>query len=178
MRAIQYLATYKGYRGRVEWDTEARLYHGTVIGISDVVTFEARQLDEARTAFHSSVNDYLAMCAQRGERPERPLPEAVMAGLTGPGVYPAIHEFPDGAPVIGGTIEFRWPMLDGSYPNFKGQVIDIRQFDRMASLVTDPEQPRLAFVAVLARPEMFIVPIPSIGYFERAEMPQRQAGAR
>jgi predicted HicB family RNase H-like nuclease len=63
---------YKGYLARVEFDDEANLFHGEVINIRDVVTFQGQSVDELRQAFEDSVEDYLAFCAERGEEPNRP----------------------------------------------------------------------------------------------------------
>lgn len=63
---------YKGYTGRVEFDDEAQLLHGQVVGLRDVVTFQARSVDELGEAFKDSVDDYLEFCAERGEEPDKP----------------------------------------------------------------------------------------------------------
>jgi predicted HicB family RNase H-like nuclease len=63
---------YKGYIAIVELDEEDELLHGEVIGIDDVITFEAATVPELRRAFVSSVNDYLAFCKERGEEPNKP----------------------------------------------------------------------------------------------------------
>ena len=31
---------YKGYTGKVEFDSEADIFHGEVIGLRDVITFQ------------------------------------------------------------------------------------------------------------------------------------------
>jgi predicted HicB family RNase H-like nuclease len=63
---------YKGYLGRVEFDGEAKLLHGEVVGIRDVVTFQANSANQVEKAFRDSVDDYLSFCAQRGEKPDKP----------------------------------------------------------------------------------------------------------
>lgn len=63
---------YKGYIGHVIYDDEAKLLHGEVINIRDVVTFQGCSVEELETAFHESVDDYLEMCAERGEEPDKP----------------------------------------------------------------------------------------------------------
>ena len=63
---------YKGYLSRVEFDDEANIFHGEVINIRDVVTFQGKTVDELRKAFEDSVEDYLAFCAERGEEPDEP----------------------------------------------------------------------------------------------------------
>ena len=63
---------YKGYTARVEFDQDARILFGEVEGLRDVVTFEASDAKDLEREFHASVDDYLAMCAERGEEPEKP----------------------------------------------------------------------------------------------------------
>jgi len=63
---------YKGYLARTQFDDEANIFHGEVINIRDVITFQGKSVDELRQALRDSVEDYLAFCAQRGEKPERP----------------------------------------------------------------------------------------------------------
>ena len=63
---------YKGYIAKVEFDPDARILHGEVIGIRDVVTFQGDSVEEVEQAFHESVDDYLAFCKQRGEAPDKP----------------------------------------------------------------------------------------------------------
>lgn len=63
---------YKDYTGHVEYDDEAKIFHGEVLGIKDVVTFQGITVAEIEQAFKDSVEDYLAFCAERGEEPNRP----------------------------------------------------------------------------------------------------------
>jgi predicted HicB family RNase H-like nuclease len=63
---------YKGYTGKVEFDDEADIFHGEVIGLRDVITFQGRSVDEVKDAFRESVDDYLMFCEKRGEKPEKP----------------------------------------------------------------------------------------------------------
>ncbi len=62
---------YKGYLGKVEYDSTAKLLHGEVLGIRDVVTFQARSVDELDKAFCESVDDYLDFCRSRNEPPNK-----------------------------------------------------------------------------------------------------------
>jgi len=63
---------YNGYIGKVEFDDEASLFHGEVIGTRDVITFQGASVAELTKAFHESVDDYLAFCNERGETPDKP----------------------------------------------------------------------------------------------------------
>jgi predicted HicB family RNase H-like nuclease len=63
---------YRGYFANVEFDDDANIFHGEVINLRDVITFEGETVNELKTAFHDSVDDYLTFCAERGEEPEKP----------------------------------------------------------------------------------------------------------
>ena len=63
---------YKGYLSRIEFDDEANIFHGEVINIRDVITFQGKSVDELRKAFEDSVEDYLAFCTEREEEPDKP----------------------------------------------------------------------------------------------------------
>jgi len=51
---------YKGYQGKFEFDDQANIFHGEVINIRDVITFQATTEAELEQAFRDSVDDYLA----------------------------------------------------------------------------------------------------------------------
>lgn len=72
---------YKGYTGRVEFDDEAGLFHGEVIDLKDVVTFQGRSVEELENAFRESIDDYLEFCAERGEEPDKPFTGRLMLRL-------------------------------------------------------------------------------------------------
>jgi len=63
---------YKSYIGDVKFDADAAIFHGEVINTRDVITFQGQSVDELVAAFHGSVDDYLAFCAERGEEPDKP----------------------------------------------------------------------------------------------------------
>lgn len=63
---------YKGYLGHADFDSESNVFHGEVINIRDVITFQGKTVKELCKAFNDSIEDYLAFCADRGEEPEKP----------------------------------------------------------------------------------------------------------
>lgn len=63
---------YKGYLGQVEFDDQAEIFHGEVINLKDVITFQGTSVKELRKAFEESINDYLEFCAERNEEPDKP----------------------------------------------------------------------------------------------------------
>ena len=66
------MMTYKGYHGAFEYDPEADIFHGEVVNLSDVITFQGRSIDELKQALEDSIEDYLEFCAERGKTPEKP----------------------------------------------------------------------------------------------------------
>jgi predicted HicB family RNase H-like nuclease len=66
------MMTYKGYQAAVEFDDEAGVFHGVVLHLRDVITFEGTSVDEVRAEFRASVDDYLEDCAERGITPDKP----------------------------------------------------------------------------------------------------------
>ncbi len=63
---------YKGYTAKVAFEPEAKVFFGRVLNIRDVLTFEGTSVKALEKAFCETVDDYLEMCAERGEEPERP----------------------------------------------------------------------------------------------------------
>ena len=63
---------YKGYHAEVTYDHEAAVFHGEVVGTRDVIFFEGTSVDQLNEEFHFSVDDYLAVCAERDREPDKP----------------------------------------------------------------------------------------------------------
>ena len=63
---------YRGYRAAVHFDYEAGVFHGEVVGTRDVIVFEGTSVDQLKQEFHFSIDDYLAVCAERGREPDKP----------------------------------------------------------------------------------------------------------
>ena len=78
---------YRGYRGQVNYDEEAKLFHGEVVGLRDVITFQGTSVDELEQAFKDSVDEYLDFCKELGRAPEKPFSGKLMLRLP-----PEIHE--------------------------------------------------------------------------------------
>lgn len=62
---------YKGYFGQVTYDDEAKIFHGEVVGLKDVITFQGTTVKSIEKAFKDSIDDYLEWCKERGEKPEK-----------------------------------------------------------------------------------------------------------
>ena len=63
---------YKGYLGIVEFDAEARIFHGDIINTRDVITFQGTTVKEIEKAFKESIDDYITWCKEEGVEPEKP----------------------------------------------------------------------------------------------------------
>jgi predicted HicB family RNase H-like nuclease len=63
---------YKGYNGKVEYDDEAGVFYGDVIGLRDVVTFKGASVKELQKSFRESIDDYLIFCKRMGKTPDVP----------------------------------------------------------------------------------------------------------
>lgn len=50
---------YNGYSGSVEFSAEDEVFFGKLIGIKDVVTFEADTVARLKKAFRDAVDDYV-----------------------------------------------------------------------------------------------------------------------
>ena len=72
---------YKGYTGHVEFDDGVGLFHGEVLDLRDVITFQGKTAEELERAFRDSIDDYLEFCAQRGEEPDKPFSGRLMVRL-------------------------------------------------------------------------------------------------
>jgi len=62
---------YKGYMGKVDYDSDAKLFHGEVIGLKDTITFQGTNPEELECEFKKSIDVYLNWCKELGEKPEK-----------------------------------------------------------------------------------------------------------
>jgi predicted HicB family RNase H-like nuclease len=94
---------YKSYEASVEFDDDADIFHGEVINLRDVITFQGRSVDELKHAFAESVDDYLAFCKSRGEEPEKPF-----SGQFVVRAEPSLHKAMVSAAKRGGVSLNKW----------------------------------------------------------------------
>jgi predicted HicB family RNase H-like nuclease len=64
--------THRGYTARVEFDGRDDIFIGRVLGARDTLSFHADTVADLHLEFRRSVDDYLAYCAEKGIRPEKP----------------------------------------------------------------------------------------------------------
>ena len=65
------LLHYKGYTARPEYSAEDRIFYGKILGISDLVDFQAESTHTLEDEFQKAVDDYLEFCARTGKAPQR-----------------------------------------------------------------------------------------------------------
>ena len=63
---------YKRYLGTVDYDAQAKIFHGDVINTRDVITFQGTTVNEIERAFKESIDDYISWCKEDGVEPEKP----------------------------------------------------------------------------------------------------------
>ena len=52
---------YKDYTGSIEWSEVDGIYHGKLLGISDLIMYEGSSLEELEEYFNEAVDDYMDM---------------------------------------------------------------------------------------------------------------------
>ena len=63
---------YKGYIGSVEFSEADAVFHGKVVGIKSLISFEGDSVNAIIEDFHNAINEYLEFCAETGKQPEKP----------------------------------------------------------------------------------------------------------
>jgi len=60
---------YKDFIGTVHYSADDEVFYGRIEGIDDLVTFEAKCVDELKTSFREAIDDYLEICKSTGKSP-------------------------------------------------------------------------------------------------------------
>jgi predicted HicB family RNase H-like nuclease len=63
---------YRDYIGSVEFSEEDAVFHGRVVGIMSLISFEGDSVSAITEDFHNAVDEYLERCAEDGRKPEKP----------------------------------------------------------------------------------------------------------
>jgi len=66
------MMSYKDYYGSVHYSDEDRIFHGKIEFIRSLVSYEGSDVESLRTAFLEAVDDYLELCAEKGQKPDKP----------------------------------------------------------------------------------------------------------
>jgi len=83
------LMEYRGYAAAVAFDHDRELFTGYVVDLRDQLYFEGHSVKDLIGAFHASVDDYLAFCAEQGREPDRPYSGRILVRTT-PDVHRAV----------------------------------------------------------------------------------------
>ncbi len=65
------LVSYKGFTAKVEFAADDNVFVGRLIGIDDIVMFEAETVDELKKAFEESVDFHIEVCEKTGKKPKK-----------------------------------------------------------------------------------------------------------
>ena len=63
---------YKNYTGSVNFSEEDAVFHGKVLGIKSLLSFEGNSVSAITEDFHNAVDEYLEFCSANGKEPEKP----------------------------------------------------------------------------------------------------------
>ncbi|HRW98945.1 MAG TPA: type II toxin-antitoxin system HicB family antitoxin [Cyclobacteriaceae bacterium] len=63
--------TYRGYTGTVDFSNDDEIFFGKIIGINDLVTFEADTVQKLKRNFKDAVDDYIDTCAKLKKDPDK-----------------------------------------------------------------------------------------------------------
>lgn len=62
---------YKGFFGRVNYDDNSKVFRGEILGLKEPIIFQGKTVEELEESFQSSIDLYLSLCEQKGEKPEK-----------------------------------------------------------------------------------------------------------
>ena len=65
------LLTYKNFYGSVEYSAADECFFGKIFGITDLITFEGKSVDNLKKAFADAVEDYIVLCKEAGKEPQK-----------------------------------------------------------------------------------------------------------
>jgi len=63
---------YKDYVGSIEFSEVDGVFHGKVVGIKSLISFEGNSVNAIIKDFHNAVDEYFEFCAEIGKQPEKP----------------------------------------------------------------------------------------------------------
>jgi len=63
---------YKNYIGSIAFSNEDAVFHGKILGIKSLISYEGESVKTLIKDFHDAVDDYLDLCEQNGVKPEKP----------------------------------------------------------------------------------------------------------
>lgn len=118
------MGPYRGYTGTIEFEPDDKVFHGRIVGIRDIVAYEADNVGDLLREFEASVDAYLAMCAQDGAEPNKPWSGKLSLRTT-----PEIHALTDEAARRDGKSLNQWisdTIADAARKRIAGGSIKVR----------------------------------------------------
>jgi len=70
MNADNFL-NYKGYIGSVLFSEKDSVFHGKVIGIKSLISYEGDSVDTLTRDFKNAIDEYINDCLEHGDEPEK-----------------------------------------------------------------------------------------------------------
>jgi len=80
------ILNYKGYFTKIEYSASDGVLYGKIEGINDLINFESDSPKEIEKAFHDAVDDYLTLCEELGQTPNK-----VYSGTFNVRINPELH---------------------------------------------------------------------------------------
>ena len=68
---MSHYMSYKDFLGTVEYSSEDDCLYGKVLGIHGLTAYEGQSVDQLRRDFQMAVDEYLALCEEKGIVPEK-----------------------------------------------------------------------------------------------------------
>ncbi len=63
------LIHYRDHIGSVEFSEEDKVFHGKVLGVKNLISFEGDSVSGLTEDFHNAVDEYIGFCEQSGKKP-------------------------------------------------------------------------------------------------------------
>ncbi len=73
---------YRGYIARIDFDESDGVFAGSVLGLSEPISFYGASVDELRGDFVFAIDHYLMVCEEAGIEPEKPAGGKILVRLT------------------------------------------------------------------------------------------------
>lgn len=62
---------YKNYISTVHFSADDEVFHGKVIGVNDLITFEGNSVKELKKSFKEAIEDYIDTCKELNKDPDK-----------------------------------------------------------------------------------------------------------
>jgi len=62
---------YKDYYASVHFSAADDVFHGKILGVNDLISFEGTSVPELKAGFKEAIDDYLQTCLQMGKAPDK-----------------------------------------------------------------------------------------------------------